>query len=106
VVFVQILPKDVAAFEDGLLRAASAKRGGALGWTWYRTMLGGSAQSYVVLLPRDGWAALDKRPVGLPDLAAASYGADRATMAKLFAPVTAMRSETWSYRADLSYFPK
>lgn len=104
---IEVEPARADAFEAHLLRLAgggSAPSDG--GWTWYRSRSGSAHPGYMVMIPRRSWAALEDRPQSLGALAAARYGVRREDGAPLDAMVRRLESETWRYRADLSYFPE
>jgi hypothetical protein len=96
------------AFEEVVAawRAALLRRPGAPVQTWYQLVVGGEQPSYMLMVPRQGWADYD-RPGSLEADLAAAYGAPRvqALLKTLAGAVDHVRSETWAYRKDLSYFP-
>ena len=95
-------------FEDvnGTLHAALRQTQGASVHTWYELVVGGESPSYMLMVPRRGWADYDAAPQTLGAVLERVYGSEaQALRQSLAAAVDHARSELWSYRQDLSYFP-
>jgi hypothetical protein len=96
-------------FEEviGKLHAALRQTRGAPVHTWYELVVGGESPSYMLMVPRQGWADYDAAPQTLGAVLERAYGPAeaRALRQSLAAAVDHTRSELWSYRQDLSYFP-
>lgn len=86
---VTVAPAKILAFETAL-RAQPKGRPVA----WYRTVSGGSAGSYLALVPRQGWVDLAERPRGPTGL-----------LGKAAILTTSVEVESWSYRPRLSRIP-
>lgn len=75
--------------------------------TWYELVVGGGTPGYMLMIAREGWADYGRHDGNLERLIAAS--GDRETERRLLddlaAAVVEVKSETWSYRKDLSYIP-
>jgi len=97
------------AFEEviGKLRAALGKTRGVPVHTWYELVVGGESPGYMLMVPRQGWGDYEAAPATLGAILERAYGAEqaRALRQSLAAAVDHTRSELWSYRQDLSYFP-
>lgn len=95
-----------ARFENVLRAAYEALQGTnhAPAHTWYELVIGGETPGYMLMIARDGWAAYDHYDGNLERLLAGSI--ERTTVLNdLAASVATVKSETWSYRQDMSYFP-
>lgn len=99
---VDIAPGAMAAFESALAKLAANDRGS--GVAWYRPALGGDLSTYLALAPRKTWEDLDGYD-SLRGLFLRSGGGDGKTVDNALKLVASVKSEIWSYRADLSYFP-
>jgi hypothetical protein len=97
-------PGTEARFEQAMavVRDALSRTGKAPAHTWYRLVVGGQQPQYMLMVARDDWASYDRfRQVPAELLA----GLDGTAAANYAAAVRAVSSETWNYRADLSYIP-
>lgn len=105
---IELAPSAQAEFEQALTEAArSANPANAdMRWAWYRTVSGYARPTYLVLSPRNAYAEATGDRSSLPKLAALAYGASPQRYERLGALVQNVESETWSYRADLSSFPR
>lgn len=96
-------------FEEviGKLAAALRQTPGAPVHTWYELVVGGESPSYMLMVPRQGWADYEAAPRALSAVLERAYGADRAQALRqsLAAAVVRATSELWSYRQDLSLLP-
>ena len=96
-------------FEEviGKLRAALTQTGGAPVHTWYELVVGGESPGYMLMVPRRGWADYDAARQTLGSILERAYGPQgaQALRQSLATAVDHARSELWSYRPDLSYFP-
>lgn len=100
--YVDVKPSSTAAFEQALARIAAEAEGA--GVAWYRAGLGGSLTTYLALAPRGNWAELEGYD-SLRGLFARTGGGDAKAIGRAVGLVETVRSEIWSYRSDLSYFP-
>ncbi len=93
----------VLAARDGLRRLTSAPV-----HTWYELVVGGDQPTYMLMVARNGWADYDAFRSTLADLIVrgSEPGASEQLLADLAASAETVRTETWSYRSDLSYVPK
>lgn len=89
------------------LRAALAQAQGSPVHTWYELVVGGESPGYMLMVPRQGWADFEAAAPTLDAVLERAYGPEqaRALSQSLAAAVDHVRSELWSYRQDLSYFP-
>jgi hypothetical protein len=109
VVHYVLRPGMEKAFEEviGKVRAALKQTQGAPVQTWYELVIGGETPGYMLMVPRQGWADFETPQKTLGAVLEGAYGAEqaRALRQSLAAAVAHTRSELWSYRQDLSYFP-
>lgn len=96
-------------FEEvlGKLQAALKRAPAAAIHTWYQLVVGGEQPSYMLMVPRSGWADFDTDPDSISSVLMHTYGADQARglLKNLSEAVDHAQSEMWSYHKDLSYFP-
>lgn len=96
-------------FEEviGKWRAALSRTQGAPVHTWYELVVGGESPGYMLMVPRQGWGDYETAAARLDAVLESAYGAQQARglLQSLAAAVDHSRSELWSYRQDLSYFP-
>jgi hypothetical protein len=71
-------------------------------------VVGGNQPTYMLMVARNGWADYDAFRSTLADLIVrgSDPGAREQLLANLEASAENVRTETWSYRSDLSYLPK
>lgn len=109
VVHYVLRPGMERAFEEviGKLRAALRQTQGAPVHTWYELVIGGEHPGYMLMVPRQGWGDYEAARKTLDAALEGAYGAEQAQALRqsLAAAVDDVRSELWSYRKDLSYFP-
>ena len=76
-------------------------------YTWYELVAGGEHPTFLLLIGRERWLEYEDAAVGLTTLITSVYTEGEAVDAlkDLSAAVREIRSETWVYRRDLSYFP-
>lgn len=99
---IEIAPDAMAAFETALAKLAA--NGEGAGVAWYRPALGGDLSTYLALAPRTRWQDLEGYD-SLRGLFLRSGGGDAKAIDNALKLVRFVKSEIWSYRADLSYFP-
>jgi len=92
----------------GRLAAALEEQQEAPVHTWYELVAGGDHPGFMLMVPRSGWADFGERGWTIAEILTRTYGSERAAdlLATLADSVASSRSETWSYREDLSYFPE
>lgn len=111
-VFYYTLRPGAAARFESVVRAAREtllRMPDAPAHTWYKRVEGGRQPVYLLMVARDGWASYAGFRQTLAQLASradASGSGRPERLDRLHASVGAVRSEIWTYRADLSYFPK
>lgn len=109
VAYYRLRPGGEERFEGVLKRLAAAppREPDAAGHLWFQRVVGGETPAFLLLVPRASWADLGSGSVGLERLLERALGAQeaRALAAELTAVVDRIETETWSYRADLSYIP-
>jgi hypothetical protein len=105
VYYVQMRPDQATAFEQ-TLASLKIRSSNARPLSWYRGLGGMELPSYVLMVPRASWSELELRDMSFPAWLAGLYNGTSDDGAKLTSVITKVRSETWSYRADLSSFPK
>lgn len=106
----RVRPGTERRFERALLaaREALSRLQSAPVHTWYELVVGGEHPAYMLMVARDSWAGYDRFRSPLSDLIAHGRASDdvQRLMNDLVASVEAVMSETWRYRADLSYVPE
>lgn len=97
-------------FEQALRAAREVLLGddNAPAHTWYEQVVGGDAPGYLLMIARDDWKSYDAHGDSLEALIGQSGNAaqTRALLDGLAAAVTAVKSEAWNYREDLSLIPQ
>lgn len=75
---------------------------------WYQLLEGGEYPCYVLMIPQQHWADYEEEEASLTAqvISNLSSTAADAALATITQVVRRVYSETWSYRADLSYFPE
>ena len=75
--------------------------------TWYELVVGGGTPGSMLMIAREGWADYGRHDGNLERLIAGSGDGEteRRLLDDLVAAVVDVKSETWTYRKDLSYIP-
>lgn len=105
---VVVAPGGARAFEDALARAqrAWAQRDDRPSYTCYELVAGGELSSYLIMIGRRGWELYDRVPgSGLDLVFGSSLEVSRRELEGLQGRVVRVRSETWTYRPDLTLLP-
>ena len=109
VVYYVLHPGMERTFDEviGKLHAALMQTQGSPIHTWYELVVGGESPGYMLMVPRQGWGDYEAASSTLGAILERAYGPEqgRALRQSLAAAVDHVRSELWSYRQDLSYFP-
>lgn len=106
-----VAPGKEPLFEEILseLAGAGGEPESGMRVTVYRQLTGGVLPAYLVLVPREGFAAFDPRGA----ITTLGHAIERtfpepradALLDRFSASVEVVQGETWAYRSDLSYFP-
>lgn len=76
-------------------------------YEWYELEQGGHLPTFVVAVPRDGFAGFEEPETSMGDVVRAKYGDETAEIFAALAEATkSMSSYTAIYRPDLSYLPE
>lgn len=102
VVHYHLRPGTAAHFERALqaMRRSLAALPQAPAHSWYRLTVGGAAE-YMLMVARDNWASYDRFNRDAADL----LTDDPSALRDFTEAVRGADSETWRYRAELSYLP-
>lgn len=109
VVYYEIRPGMAEAFERVVeaLRPALEQKDEVPVHTWYELVVGGAHPTYMLMVPRTGWRSYGSFRETIASAIARTFDSDEANnlLSTLTRTVKHVRSEVWSYRSDLSYFP-
>ncbi|HEX6048282.1 MAG TPA: hypothetical protein VFZ21_03410 [Gemmatimonadaceae bacterium] len=96
VVHLTIRPEAVHSAETAMRTIASRRRGRGLDYAVYARVSGGTSPAFMLIAQLAAWA----------DLEDPNADPTRAVIAALGSTVAHAESEIWSYRRELTYFPK
>lgn len=109
VYFYELQPGMASTFEHVLqtLQSAQDSASEASEHTWYQLVGGGTHPAYMLMVPRDVWGDFGNSHEALASSILRNFDSDEADdlLSALTEAVESVRSEQWSYRSDLSYFP-
>ncbi|HEX7085741.1 MAG TPA: hypothetical protein VF198_05220 [Vicinamibacterales bacterium] len=101
---IVVTPGAERAFEGALASARNAwqRRPDRLAYTSYQLVTGGELPAYLILLGRTGWALYDRGEGSAWDLVLGESLDGERRSDRLRGVVREVRSETWTYRPDLT----
>ena len=108
VVYYTLRPGMQHRFEEALaeLRAVLDRAEDPPVYTWYQLIVGGEHPAFMLMIPRYGWADYATGAAIRAIVRRAFEPEEAAALLKMMlGAVEDVRSEVWSYREDLSYFP-